>query len=251
MRDADAAISSTPCRACPLRALRVFSKTTPEEIAFIERFKIGELHGKAGGAIYLEGATSPHMFTLFSGWAFRYKTLADGRRQILNYVLPGDFIGLQTTLAATMDHGIEALTDVRLCVFSRARLEELFREQAGLALDITWLAAREERILDDHILALGRRRSRERIAYLFWHLTKRAQDSGLSSEDGELELPMTQQHLADTLGLSLVTFNKTLQRLRREKLFTFQDRRLRISDAEGLIRAAAIDPKWAERRPLI
>ena len=251
MLEAAAAITSTPCRACPLRALPVFSKATPQEIAFIETFKMGELHAKAGGAIYLEGGTSPHLFTLLSGWAFRYKTLPDGRRQILNYALPGDFIGLQTTLAMAMDHGIEALTDLRLCIFSRGRLAELFREQAGLALDITWLAAREERILDDHILALGRRRSRERIAYLFWHLTKRAEDSGLLGKDGVLEMPMTQQHLADTLGLSLVTFNKTLQRLRRDKFFTFADRRLRILDAKGLIRAAAIDPKWAERRPLI
>ena len=150
-----------------------------------------------------------------------------------------------------MDHGVEALTDVRLCVFSRDRMEELYRNQPGLAADITWLAAREERILDDHILAIGRRTSRERIAYLLWHLAKRAEDTGLVDKGRELELPMTQQHLADTLGLSIVTFNKTLQRLRATKAFLFRDRRLKIIDEEAMIRAAAIDPKWPQRRPLI
>jgi CRP/FNR family transcriptional regulator, anaerobic regulatory protein len=240
-----------PCRACPLRKLPAFAGGAVEEVAFMEQFKMGELHGRSGGAIYLEGATSPHLFTLLSGWAFRYKTLADGRRQILNYVLPGDFIGLQTTMASAMDHGVEALTDVRLCVFSRARLPELFTRRPGLALDITWLAAREERILDDHLLALGRRKSRERIAYLFWHLHRRARDSGLVDKNDGLALPMTQQHLADTLGLSLVTFNKTLQRLRRARMFSLKERRLLILDPQALVEAAAADQDASERRPLI
>ena len=119
-----------PCRACPLRALPVFSRGAVDEVDFMQKFKMGELHARSGGAIYLEGATSPHLFTLLSGWAFRYKTLRDGRRQILNYVLPGDFIGLQTTLTSAMDHGVEALTDVRLCSFSRRRLPELFVDAA-------------------------------------------------------------------------------------------------------------------------
>lgn len=241
----------TPCRACPLRRLPLFANATSAEVDFIETFKMGELHGKAGGTIYLEGATSPHLFTLLSGWAFRYKTLPDGRRQILNYVLPGDFIGLQTTLAETLDHGIEALTDVRLCVFSRDRLADLFRNQPSLALDVTWLAARDERILDDHLLSIGRRRSRERIAYLLWHLMTRGRESGLVDDDGVLVLPMTQQHLADTLGLSLVTFNKTLQRLRATGIFVFGDRRLKIVDEAKMIAVAAADGVRPRSRPLI
>lgn len=212
---------------------------------------MGELHGKAGAAIYLEGATSPHLFTLMSGWAFRYKTLSDGRRQILNYILPGDFLGLQTTLADSLDHGIEALTDVRFCVFSRDRLPDLFRNQPSLALDVTWLAARDERILDDHLLAVGRRRARERVAFLLWHLHTRGRESGLVDASGEMTLPATQQHLADTLGLSLVTFNKTLQRLRASGIFVFSNRRLKILDEAAMIAAAAADGSRPRKRPLI
>ncbi|MDE2361719.1 MAG: Crp/Fnr family transcriptional regulator [Hyphomicrobiales bacterium] len=244
-------IAQISCASCPLRKLPAFSRVTEGEIEFIEKFKMGELHGKAGGAIYLEGAASPHLFTLLSGWAFRYKTLPDGRRQILNYLFPGDFIGVQTTLEVAMDHGIEALTDVRLCVFSRGRLNELFAERPGLALDITWLAAREERILDDNLLAVGRRKSSERIAYLLWHLADRAAESGLLNKDGSLDLPMTQQHLADTLGLSLVTFNKTLQRLRRGKFFSFENRRLEILDEDAMMKAAAVYRPSQPTRPLI
>ena len=239
-----------PCHACPLRGRSIFIDPTEAELDFVQSFKMGEFHVRPGGTIYLEGATSPHLFTLLSGWAFRYKSLPDGRRQILNYVLPGDFIGLQATLARALEHGIEALTDVRLCVFSRGRLDELFRHHPSLARGLTWLAAREERLLDDHLLAVGRRRSRERVAFLLWTLMRRARESGIL-ERGALTLPMTQQHLADTLGMSLVTFNKTLQRLRATRTFTLVDRRLEIHDEAAMIALAAVDDQEPEHRPLI
>ncbi|MEJ1157501.1 Crp/Fnr family transcriptional regulator [Prosthecomicrobium sp. N25] len=239
-----------PCFECPLRRLPVFSNGSPEEIAFIQSFKIGELNANAGATIYQEGANSPHLFTILDGWAFRYKTLPDGRRQILNYALQGDFIGLQNTLAKSMEHGVEALTSLRLCVFSRARLFELFASQPTLGLDIAWLAAREERFLDSHLLAVGRRTATERIAYLLWHLAVRAREAGFDTSAG-VELPMRQQHLADTLGMSLVSFNKTLQRLRTSGCITLVGRTLRIEDERVLLRIAKVDPTRPERRPLI
>jgi len=239
------------CHLCPLRKRPLFQAVTDAELDFIAGFKMGELHCRPGGAIYLEGATSPHLFTILSGWAFRYKSLPDGRRQILNYVLPGDFIGLQATLAHPMEHGIEALTDVRLCTFSRDRLDELFRHHPSLARSLTWLAAREERLLDEQLLAIGQRKSSERIAFLLWRLMRRARDSGLIGEQGTLLLPMTQQHLSDTLGMSLVNFNKTLQRLRKTKAFTFADRRLTILDETAMVKLAAAEKYVTDKRPLI
>jgi CRP/FNR family transcriptional regulator len=239
-----------PCFDCPLRRLPLFSNGQPSEIAFIQDFKIGEMIANAGAAIYLEGADSPHLFTILEGWAFRYKTLPDGRRQILNYALQGDLLGLQNTLAKNMEHGVEALTPIRLCVFSRARLYQLFSAQPSLGLDIAWLAAREERFLDSHLLAVGRRTATERIAYLLWHLAVRAREAGFDTSDG-IDLPMRQQHLADTLGMSLVSFNKTLQRLRASGCISLVGRTLRIADERLLLKVAKVDPTRPERRPLI
>src|SRR5665213_1976624 len=81
------------------------------------------------------------------GCAFRYKTLPDGRRQILNYALPSDLIGLQGAVNDEMQHSVEALTDVTLCVFPREKLWDLYKDYPALAFDITWLAAREEQML--------------------------------------------------------------------------------------------------------
>src|SRR5687768_8723164 len=124
-----------------------FRAFTPEELKFIASFKIGELNAETGTVVLQEGAHNAHLYTLLSGWAFRFKTLEDGRRQILNYVLPGDLVGLQGSVIGEMEHSVEALSPVVLCVFQRDGLTELFKREPGLSFDVTWMAAREERML--------------------------------------------------------------------------------------------------------
>jgi len=208
-----------------------------EELKFIEAFRTGTTAVKAGGTILYEQKPNGKLFTLYSGWAFRYKTLSDGRRQILNFLLPGDFIGLQQKFADGPMHGIEAVTDTSLCVFPRERLWELFRNFPNLGYDITWLAAREEGMVDDHLLTAGRRNATERVAMLLMHLFRRLDRVGMA-EGGMIEFPINQQHIADALGLSLVHTNKTLRRLRQLGLHDIQDGKLRLLNTRALERIA-------------
>ncbi len=230
-----------PCEKCPLRGKAVFRDFTPEELAFITNFKSGELHAEAGTTLFLQGTNSAHLYTILSGWAFRYKTLQDGRRQILNYALPADLIGLQGSIANEMQHSVEALTDVLLCVFPREKLWNLYTGYPALAFDVTWLAAREEQILDENLLNVGRRTSLERIAYLLLHLFTRAEEAGMTKGD-TTQFPFTQQHLADTLGMSLVHTNKTLKRLTATKTMRWKDKKFEILDRDGLAKIAGFDP---------
>src|ERR1700741_2975568 len=116
----------TPCTQCPLRKLATFRDFTAQELEFMRSFKSGELGLEQGNTIFVEGTNSPHLYTVLSGWAFKYKTLEDGRRQVVNFALPGDFIGLQASIFDSIGHSIEALTDVVLCVFPRDKLWSLF-----------------------------------------------------------------------------------------------------------------------------
>src|SRR5690606_31021671 len=102
-----------------------------------------------------------------------------------------------------MKHSVEALTDMLLCVFERARIWEIYENYPALSFDVTWLAAREEQILDEHLLNLGQRSAEERTAFLLLFLFARAELRGLT-RGSAVDLPFTQQHIADTLGLSLV-----------------------------------------------
>ncbi len=227
-----------------------FRDFEPQELRFVSSFKTGELVAETGTTLIAEGSHSPHLYTLLSGWAFRYKSLPDGRRQILNYMLPGDLIGLQGTVIGEMQHSVEALSPLVLCVFQRNRMEEMFRNHPGLGFDITWIAAQEERMLDDHLLSLGRRTALERAAYLLAFLYHRAASVGLSGENA-LYIPITQMHVADTLGLSIVHTNKTLRKLADHGLIHWHDRSCEVLDVEGLMTLADWEGLTERKRPLI
>src|ERR1700730_9768141 len=136
-----------PCERCPLRPLEVFRKFTAEELAFVSAFKSAELAAEPGTTLLMQGANSPHLYTLLSGWAFRYKTLPDGRRQILNFIFPGELVGLQAAVLNEMQHSVETLTNCVLCIFPREKLWTLSTGYPALAFDVTWLASREEHIM--------------------------------------------------------------------------------------------------------
>lgn len=237
-----------PCEKCPLRPLEIFRAFEPEELAFVSRFKRGELVVEKGATILVEGSHSAHLYTVLSGWGFRYKLMADGRRQILNYMLGGDLIGLQGSLMGEMQHSVEALSAMVLCVFERDQLQQLYSNYPGLAYDITWIASREERILDENLLSVGRRTALERAAYLVAYLHSRARSV---SPDGKVrELPITQQHVADTLGLSLVHTNRTMRKLADRGLLRWRDG-CEVLDIRGLLQLSGWEGLKETRRPLV
>src|SRR5260370_28834677 len=176
--------------------------------------------------------------------------LPDGRREILNFALPGDFVGLQAWVFDGMGHSAEALTDMILCIFPREKLWELFAGYPSLSFDVTWLAAREERMLDENLLSVGRRSALERMAYVLLHLFRRAEDLGLTEGD-RVEFPFFQQHLADTLGMSLVHANNTLRGLTSQKIVHWKQKVFRLLDRDRLAEIAGYEFPERQPRPFI
>jgi CRP/FNR family transcriptional regulator, anaerobic regulatory protein len=228
-----ATVCPPQCSDCRLRKTGAFLPVTAEELAFIQSYRQTTSTRFARGTLIHEHAPNGKLFTLYAGWAFRYKTLSDGRRQILNFLLPGDFIGLQQEFAGVAVHGVEALTDISLCEFPRDGLWDLFRAYPNLGYDITWLATREEGIVDNNLLSAGKRTALERIAMLLLHLYRRLDRLGLT-EKGSVEFPITQQHIADNMGLSLVHTNKTLKRLSALGLHELRGGRLWLHNPRAL-----------------
>jgi CRP-like cAMP-binding protein len=239
-----------PCQECALRACGLFRPITDNELGVIADMKREHLTLPAGSEIVRAGEDSPELYTLYSGWAFRFKTLSDGRRQILNFLLPGDLIGLQAAMFDAARHGIEALTDVQLCLLPRRKVWALFGQMPDLAFDVAWLGAREESFVDENLTSVGRRSAAERIAALIVALYKRAKMLGLVTDE-TFEFPLTQEHIADALGLSLVHTNKTLARLRRMGMFTRTDGNLTLTNPRVLERVAQYFDEEIPQRPLI
>ena len=239
-----------PCPQCPLREQKGLRDFTPEELAFVRTLKTDEIHVPAGTSFLQQGERSEQLYTVLKGWAFRYKMLDDGRRQILNFALPADLVGLQGSLMDEMEHSVEALTDVSLCVFPREKIGALYGNVPSLAYDLTWLAARSEQLGDEHLLSVGQRTALERTAYVLLTLFVRAEEVGLV-KGNIVQFPFTQQHLADTLGMSLVHTNKTLKRLYAGNTIRWKSGIFELLDRAKLNELAGGDIIVRRQRPFI
>lgn len=238
------------CADCTLRVRPAFKPKSDDEIAITNSLKISHRAFPAGSPLLHQGQNDADLFTLFRGWAFRYKTLPDGRRQILNFLLPGDIMGLQASLLDAADHGIEALTDVEVCVFARRRTWELFEKLPQLGYELSWLGAREQNLVDENLTSVGQRSARERVAALVLSLYRRCEQLGLVT-DRTMLFPLTRQDLADALGLSLVHTIKTWTYLRRAGLFATNAGTLTLVNPRLTERWASYYEREMKPRPIL
>ncbi|KUO60563.1 MAG: hypothetical protein APF80_02580 [Alphaproteobacteria bacterium BRH_c36] len=241
---------TTKCKLCPIRKNPNYRSFEPDELEFVEHFKTGELVIEAGEQVLIDGHDSAHLYTILDGWVIRLKYLPNGGRQILNVALPGDLLGLQSSLFGAMQHTVETLTRVTLCVFPRSRILELNAAHPELGFDVTWLAARDEAMIAEHLVNVGQRSAFVRMAYFFAHVYDRAQRANMGNGN-KIPLPLTQEHLADMLGLSAVHTNKTLRKIRATKCIGWSRGELVVNDAEMLHDLGEYEPYLGPPRPFI
>lgn len=239
-----------PCVLCPLAGCPGLRPLDQEQREYLDRFKQGELNVDRGTQVLVQGQRSAHVFTVLEGVLIRYKLLEDGRRQIVNFMFPGDLVGLQAAMGEPLAHSVESLTRARLCVFARQRFPELVQNHPGLAYDVIWLAAKEEEALEEHLVALGQRTARERIAYLAVFLVQRAIDTGLA-QGNSVTLSVTQTQIADMLGLSLVHTNRSMQSLRQSNLIMWNLSEIQIVDMDAAREFARFDAQGQSPRPYL
>lgn len=222
------------------RKLRMFTELSEREVRWLDLATAEMRTVEADVELVRPDSIGSQVFVLQAGWAYRYKALPDGRRQVLNFVLPGDFMGLRAHFFGIADHSIVTLTDVTVSDLSAIDIANLFQDFPKLAAAITWSAAREEAMLAEHIVRLGRRNALERTAHLFLELLNRLRAVDMV-RDNTFAFPITQQILADTLGLSVVHVNRTLRKLRVMGLVDIEGGRIFLKDIARLERLAAYD----------
>lgn len=219
--------------------------------AYMNTIKQGERLFGRGEAILREEEKARFLYTVLEGVLIRYRSLEDGRRQIVNFMFPGDLVGLQGAFDEPISHSVEALTDTRLCVFKRSDFVHLITENPRLGYDVTWLAAKDETALEGHIVSLGRRSAKERMVFLAVWLLDRAIATGVAQEGNVLQIPVTQSQIADMLGLSLVHTNRTIRALDRENLVQWEQREICVPDMNKASDFAGYELSRNGRRPFI
>lgn len=190
-----------------------------------------------------EGDRPEYVHVMISGWAARYKSLRDGSRQIVDFVIPGDFCDLHVALLQEMDHGIVALSPCCVARIDEEEIAKLTSENSRIVRAMWSSTLVDQAILREWVLNVGRRNAYERVGHLLCEMHFRMKRVGLV-EDGRLSLPVTQHELADATGLTPVHINRTLQRLRGEKLIELGRGMLTILDVGALQEAAGFDSSY-------
>jgi CRP-like cAMP-binding protein len=165
---------------------------------------------------------------ILDGFACRYKLTDEGTRQIMAYLVPGDFCDLHVFILKEMDHSIATLSRCTVGDIPRDRILTLL-ERPAIAKALWWATLVDEAVLREGLVNIGRREAAERIAHLVCELLLRLRAVGLANGGG-FELPITQAELADIVGLSDVHVNRSLQALREAGLITLKGKHLVILD---------------------
>ena len=189
-----------------------------------------------------EGEAPSEVHLILEGFACRYKMLPNGTRQIVAYLVPGDFCDLHVFILRKMDHSIATLSRCTVVKIPRPRVLEL-SERPAIARALWWAALVDEATLREWLVNIGARSSEQRMAHLFCELLLRLRAVGLTNGD-QYELPITQIELADTMGLTSVHVNRVLKRLRVDGLIAMKGRKLIILDVERLKALSGFNPNY-------
>lgn len=210
------------CAACAVRPFALFRVVPQARVGEIGRVRSGVRLVRAGEAI------QDSVFTIYAGWAFSWTATPDGRRQVLDFHLPGDLVERTEDGAE-----VEALTDASFCILSRDRLCDFMGREPGLAMAYAEGLTRDRARMRERLTSLGRRDAAGRVAHLLLELHGRLLHRGGADARGAA-VPLKQAHLADALGLSVEHANRALAALRKDGIATLHKGRLDILDREAL-----------------
>lgn len=219
-----------------------------EVIALLD-LKTGSRNFRSGQEIVSEGRRCNSVFLILAGFAIRYRILRDGQRQILNFLLPGDFAGVTNCHFGTAIFSVKTLTPATVAPIPLPKLMGLFHTHPRLAAQLFWLFSVRDAVVAERLIAIGRRPAPERIAHLLLELLTRLQTVGLADERS-FRLPLTQEVISDVLGLSIPYVNRVLQQLRAAGLVRISGHVVVVENIEELSALADFEQTYLKPLPI-
>ena len=234
----------TPEHARLIRKLESISHLSDDDRAAVAGLPLEIREFAEDRDIVREGDRPTHCCLMLDGFACRYKVLQDGQRQILSFHNAGDVPDLQSLHLKVMDHSLGALTPSRVGLIPHGALHALTRTHPDVGAAMWKDTLIDAAIFREWLTGVGRRSAYARIAHLLCEMFTRLRAVGLSDDGRGFDLPVTQAELADSLGLSTVHVNRTLQELRRDGLIVSRGKYWGIENWPGLKAAGDFDPTY-------
>ena len=190
-----------------------------------------------------EGDKPRYVHLVLDGWGARYKSLPDGKRQIVSIFVPGDFCDVNVYILRQVDHSIGAITRLKVALITPEEMNALTEGRPRITQALWWHELVSTAIQREWTLNLGQRTAYERLGHLLVELYVRLRTVG-RARDGRCDFPLTQNDLADATGLTAVHVNRTLQELRRDSLIELERKQLHILQLERLMDVSMFNPNY-------
>ena len=225
-----------------VRKLERFGPLDRDERDALDALCAGAVHHRADDEIG-QGGQAGTVPLLLAGFAYRFKLLSDGRRQIHGLFVPGDLCRHLYGHLSPSDHVVRTLSPAVVAAVPAAALHGAMERHPRIARALWASTVTDDAVLREWVVSLGRRSAYERMAHLFCEVFLRLRAVGLV--DGQsCDLPLTQMDLGDLMGLSTVHVNRVVQQLRRDELIALKGPHLTVPDVAVLGRAADLDPAY-------
>lgn len=237
---------TAPMEDALARKLRAFQALGPAELLMLEKLQRTRMQIVAGKEVVYEGQHHHSAYILRRGWACSYKRLRDGSRQIIDIQIPGDFLGLRSLLLRTSDHSFVTLTDVEVAKINPDQVLEMLRSTPRLAVALLWAASRDEAMIVEHLVSIGKRDAFERTVHFLLELCARLRLVGLGA-DHSYPCPISQSILADALGMTAIHLNRVLRQVREMKLVIFRDGMVTFPDIERAAELVGFDLSYLDQ----
>ncbi|WP_114417058.1 Crp/Fnr family transcriptional regulator [Marinospirillum perlucidum] len=238
-------MSEQPADSCIIKHFQSYTNIDDKDQQLLLSLEKGPQEWSKNAILWQQGDKSDSFFTLNKGWACSFRDMEDGSRQVLDVFVPGDIIGLREFAFQTRITSVVLLTDAVLCSFPRQHLDSIFASSLTLCNLMFMIIARDQAILLERLVNLGRRTAREKLAHFLVELAHRLGRTNALVEK-HLSLPLTQNILADALGLTSVHINRTLQDFRQEGLLNTGNCHLELLNIKGLAEVAGFDAFYLE-----
>lgn len=231
-----------------VRKLAIHSDLSADEREAVQSLPHHRRPLNAHAQLLRDGEPARHCSVLLDGYAFRYKLLPEGGRQIVNVLMRGDLVGVQRALFGRANHGVEMLTAGTVAEIPAAEVEALIASHPGVSRALWSETLFHGAIEREWVVNVGRRDAHGRVAHLLCELAVRHEQTGLGQRTS-YHLPLTQTHIADCAGLTPVHVNRVLQSLRATGLIRTDQRRVTIEDWDGLARVGTFDERYLCAEP--
>lgn len=229
--------------SCIVRLFNNYCALSVEEKRLLHTLEESPIEVQAGQVLWQECDKASEFCTISKGWAYSFRNLGNGSRQILEIYLPGDVIGMREFAFSQRLTGLAMIDDGVICYFPHRRLTEIFRTSTKLTAVLFAITSRHQALLTERLVNLARRSAQQRLAHFIYEMYERLNQTS-AVNGGHFRLPLSQEQIGDALGLTSVHVSRTFTSFREQELVLRERHRICLPNPKALAEVAEFDDRY-------